>query len=276
VIQLPTRPVKLLVKDRPRRALKPLSRWRAGSIYVRNDDTGDVVYEGPDIDAVPGLMAEFVDGLNNEPESPELVRAAMAQLNLVMIHPFRDGNGRMARCLQTLVLASGGTLAPVFMSIEEYLGRNTDAYYAVLAEVGAGTWQPERGTRPWIRFVLTAHLRQGRTLQRRVRESELLWMEIERLAAGPPERVIAILFDAAMGLRVRNAMYRAVVAQSDEEITEQTASRDLRQLVDAGMLVTHGDKRGRHYSASKKLADLRQSVVRVRDPFDDADPFAVK
>jgi Fic family protein len=249
-------------------------RWRAGSIYVRDDDTGDVVYEGPDVDLVPDLMAEFVGDLNNEQENPALVRAAMAHLNLVMIHPFRDGNGRMARCLQSLVLASGGTLAPVFMSIEEYLGRNTDAYYAVLAEVGAGNWQPERDTRPWIRFALTAHIRQARTLQRRVRESERLWMEIERLAGGLPERVIAILFDAAMGLRVRNAVYRAVVAQADEEITEQTASRDLRQLVDAGLLSTHGEKRGRHYTASKALAALRQSVVRARDPRDDTDPFA--
>ena len=249
-------------------------RWRASSIYVRNDDSGDVVYEGPGVDLVPDLMAEFVDDLNNEQENPALVRAAMAHLNLVMIHPFRDGNGRMARCLQSLVLASGGTLAPVFMSIEEYLGRNTDAYYAVLAEVGAGNWQPERDTRPWIRFALTAHIRQARTLKRRVRESERLWMEIERLAGGLPERVIAILFDAAMGLRVRNAVYRAVVAQADEEITEQTASRDLRQLVDAGLLITHGEKRGRHYTASKALADLRQAGVRARDPRDDTDPFA--
>jgi len=85
----------------------------------------------------------------------------MAHLNLVMIHPFRDGNGRMARCLQSLVLARGGVLSPMFMSIEEYLGRNTHNYYNVLAQVGGGSWQPERDTRPWIRFILTAHLRQA-------------------------------------------------------------------------------------------------------------------
>lgn len=57
------------------------------------------------------------------------IQAGMAHLNLVMIHPFRDGNGRMARCLQSLVLARGGILDPVFISIEEYLGRNTQRYY---------------------------------------------------------------------------------------------------------------------------------------------------
>lgn len=50
---------------------------------------------------------------------------------------------RLARCLQSLVLAHEGVLAPAFMSIEEYLGRNTDdyyavLYYAVLAAVGGG------------------------------------------------------------------------------------------------------------------------------------------
>jgi len=62
----------------------------------------------------------------------------MAHLNLTMIHPFSDGNGRMARCLQSLVLARGGKLSPEFLSIEEYLGRNTPSYYQVLSAVAQG------------------------------------------------------------------------------------------------------------------------------------------
>jgi Fic family protein len=54
-----------------------------------------------------------------------LVRGAMAHLNLVMIHPFRDGNGRMARALQTMVLAQDQVVEPTFSSIEEWLGNNT-------------------------------------------------------------------------------------------------------------------------------------------------------
>ena len=49
-------------------------------------------------------------------------RAAMAHLHLVSVHPFRDGNGRIARIVQSLVLAREGLLAPEFVSIEEYLG----------------------------------------------------------------------------------------------------------------------------------------------------------
>jgi Fic family protein len=119
-------------------------RWRPGVIYVRNEGTGEVVYEGPDAEDVPSLVGELVHYLNESAtEHDRLVRAGMAHLNLVMIHPFRDGNGRMARCLQSLVLARAGVLAPVFISIEEYLGRNTQAYYDVLGQVGLGSWRPD-------------------------------------------------------------------------------------------------------------------------------------
>lgn len=168
-------------------------RWRAGTIYVRNDETDKVVYEGPEIDQVSPLIDELVADLNEEEGThSSIIKAGMAHLNLVMIHPFRDGNGRMARCLQSLVLARDGVLSLVFMSVEEYLGRNIQSYYNVLAQVGGGSWPPARDTRPWIRYVLTAHLRQARTMLRRVNESERMWSELERLVSMRrlPERTI--------------------------------------------------------------------------------------
>lgn len=248
--------------------------WRAGSIYVRNDETGEMVYEGADIESVPSLMRQLVEILNRDDDGPAMVRAAMAHLNLVLIHPFRDGNGRMARSLQTLVLARERIIDPVFSSIEEYLGRNTPAYYEVLEAVGGGRWQPHRDTRPWIRFTLTAHLRQARTVLRRIRESEQLWDEVERLVQKRPvpERTIPILFDAATGFRVRNATYRAI---GDEEISDGMASRDLRLLVDHGLLVPHGERRGRYYTASPELFGVWKSIIARRDPRDESDPFSV-
>ncbi len=253
-------------------------RWRAGSVYVRNDETGEVVYEGPDIDQVPMLIEELVANLNEGQElNSSIIKAAMAHLNLVMIHPFRDGNGRMSRCLQSLVLARDGVLSPVFMSIEEYLGRNTQSYYNVLGQVGGGSWQPERDTGPWIRYILTAHLRQARTMLRRVNESERMWSELERIVSTRrlPDRTIMALFDATIGLRVRNATYRSYFDDGTEKITEVTASRDLKQLVDADLLEPRGERRGRYYVARPELANIRKMVISMRDKRDDSDPFAV-
>lgn len=183
----------------------------------------------------------------------------------------------MARCLQSLVLARGGVLAPVFMSVEEYLGRNTQAYYQVLGEVGRGSWHPDSDARPWIRFILTAHLRQARTMLRRVRETERLWVSIDdiRRSTALPERVMSVLFDAASGLRVRNATYRANLKDAgDDVISEQTASRDLQRLVEAGFLRPVGEKRARFYAGSPGLMQLRRDIINSRDPRDETDPFA--
>jgi Fic family protein len=249
--------------------------WRSGAVYVRNDETGEMVYEGPDLDLVPGLVAELVETLNNDKADAGLVNAGMAHLNLVMIHPFRDGNGRMARCLQSLILARGGVMSPVFMSVEEYLGRNTAEYYEVLGRVGQGSWRPESDARPWLRFMLKAHLRQARTMLRRVKESERLWLDLEllvaRLAIAP--RTLPALFDAALGLRVRNATYRAALDNTEDEITDQTASRDLRDLVKAELLVPRGHARGRFYIAGPDVTKVRRAITESRAGRDDSDPF---
>lgn len=249
---------------------KSPGRWRPGTLYVRNEETGLIVYEGPDAGEVPGLMGELVNELADARPESVMIRAAMAHLNLVMIHPFRDGNGRMARCLQSLVLARDGILSPHFCSVEEYLGRNTGAYYEVLGDVGGGAWHPERDAKPWIRFMLTAHYRQARTLLRRVEDSELRWGEVEELVAeyDLPDRSISVLFNASLGLRIRNQTYRGETGVSD-----QVASRDLRLLVDAGLLEARGERRGRFYVRSPKLTALDDQLRTRRGPRTDEDPF---
>ncbi len=251
--------------------VKRPGRWRPGSIFVRDDERDAVVYEGPGAELVPELMEELIDFLNQSPpDVPGIVKAAMAHLDLVMVHPFSDGNGRMARCLQTLVLARTGVLAPPFSSIEEYLGHNTRAYYDVLAEVGGGNWSPSRDARPWVRFCLTAHYRQAQTLLIRTREIQRLWdlLEVEVERRNLPERTLYALADAAMGLRVRNATYRPIAGVSD-----QVAGRDLKALAEAGLLVAQGERRGRHYVAGEPVLRIRAETRenrRIEDPFEES------
>lgn len=246
-----------IVKNRP-------GLWRLGTIYVKREEDGQIVYEGPDVSLVPKLMNELMTVMNAATNTPPIVSAAMAHLNLVMIHPFKDGNGRAARCLQSLALGRTGVLFPEFMSIEEYLGRNTQAYYDVLGEVGRGAWNPENDARPWLRFTLTAHLAQAQTLITRVRESERLWHELESIVAKKalPERTITALYDACFGMRIRNSVYRANLLQStDEAISDQVAGSDLRKLVSVGLLKTVGEKRGRFYRAG---GDLHEIMLRIQ------------
>lgn len=250
--------------------------WRPGPVWIRNDATGDVVYQGPDAEIVPGLVDELVDQLVNQ-DAPPMVRGAMAHLNLVMIHPFRDGNGRMSRCLQTLVLARDKILAPEWCSIEEYLGVNTQQYYALLAEVGQGRWNPQNDARPWVRFCLQAHYIQAMSVLRRVRESERIWIELERLMStksGLPERSIQALFDATLGMKVRNSSYRSILKRfASEEVSNQVATSDLRAMVEAGLLEQHGKKRGTYYVAAPPLVEIRNRVKSGRKPLDASSLF---
>lgn len=249
--------------------------WRPGAVYVQSEVTGEQVYEGAPFDEVIPLVNELMVSLNNPFSGMEsaIVRAAMAHLNLVMIHPFSDGNGRMGRCLQTLVLARTGVLASPFSSIEEYLGKNQQPYYDVLALVGQGSWHPENDARLWIQFCLTAHYRQAMTLMRRTREISKLFDEAEHVIArsGLPERTILAVADAALGQKVRNATYRA-----GADITDAVAGNDLRALVKAGLLIPHRENRGRFYTASEMIVALRRGVAEpktIRDPFvTDASP----
>lgn len=246
--------------------------WRPGPIWIRNEASGDIVYEGPDAEQLPWLIDELVTSLSADQSTPAMVRGAMAHLNLVMIHPFRDGNGRMSRCLQTLVLARDQILAPEFSSIEEYLGRseNTASYYRMLRDVGGRTWSPQSDALPWIRYCLQAHYIQATSVLRRVRESERIWTELDDLRAAHrlPPRSMAALFDATIGLRVRNSSYRAVLKTWDEEISNQVATTDLKAMVHAGLLVQVGRKRGTYYTRGPALAEILARAHDEREPID--------
>ena len=254
---------------------KDPGRWRSGDIYVVRESTGEQTYEGPSSAVVPELIAEMLEELEAS-NAPVLARAAMAHLNLVMVHPFRDGNGRMARALQTLILAREEIRAPVFSSIEEYLGRNTHSYYEVLGSVGEGRWNPQNDARPWLRYCLRAHYYQARTQLRRVQETERLYEACAEIAArkGLPERTTGALAEAAYGLRLSHRTYKTIIeVTAGETVSDITASRDLKSLVDAKLVQAVGRTRGRYYVAESVLLSARKRIRGSRAPQESSDPF---
>jgi Fic family protein len=167
----------------------------------------------------------------------------------------------MARALQTLVLARDGVLSPVFCSIEEWLGRNTDAYYKILEAVGEGRWHPEHDALPWVRFCLVAHYQQAATLIKRGQVIGRAWSEIEKEMTRHSlhERMGMPLLDATFGFSVKSAKY-----QEENGVSDVVASRDLRRLCELGLLTPVGEKRGRHYVAAKPLNDIFDRVKDTR------------
>lgn len=235
--------------------------WRPGPIGVTGAD-GSLEYRGPDAEEVVGLMDEVVDWLDRgDLEVNVFVRAAMAHLNVISVHPFRDGNGRIARIVQSLVLARGGLASPDLFSIEEYLGSHTQDYYAALRDTQGGSYQPERDASGWVSFCLDAHISQARRRLSQVEQAAFRWQKLGDLAEarGWPDRIVIALEQSLLGGTDR-ARYC-----EEAEVSPATASADFRRLLDAGLVQQRGRTRSITYVAS---GDLRALVGRTANAAD--------
>ncbi|WP_229074005.1 Fic family protein [Actinoplanes sp. DH11] len=241
---------------------KPAGQWRGGPVYVTSVRNPRLVaYTAPDASDVPDLIGELVDWLNAEDGEHPLVRAAMAHLHLVSIHPWADGNGRMSRSLQTLMIAREGVLSPEFSSIEAWLGEpgNTWDYYRELQRRGA-EYQPDQDVSSWIRFNLTAYHQQAQSVRARTNQSVAVWELLLPFlrAAGLDERMASALHDVAMVGRIRRARY-----EQAEGLTLQQAQRDLRDLAAADLLEPVGRTRARFYKEGSRFPERVLEVARA-------------
>jgi Fic family protein len=197
-------------------------RFRDHAVHLA-DGQGLIVFEPPPAAEVAGLTGEMCAWLRSDEASatPLVVRAAMAHLHVAVIHPWVDGNGRMARIVHSLVLAREGELAAPFASIEGLLGRHT-------------------------------HLLQALEHQRTLAEAGGRFRLCTRLAteAGLPERAASALDQALLGLPSRNDAYRA-----EHGVSRPTATRDLVTLERRGLLQSRGQGRAVEYVTSDALVE---------------------
>jgi Fic family protein len=244
---------------------KSPGHWRTGPSGVTAPD-GTLAYQAPDAEQVVPLMGEVADWLRvTDPAEHVVVRAAMAHLHVVSVHPFRDGNGRVSRIVQSLVLARDGLLSPEFGSIEEYLASHTPKYYAVLQEVQGGHYQPTRDATPWIGFCIDAHLDQSRQRLRQVETASARWRYLERLVQerGWPDRLVIALEQSLIGGADRSSY------ETEADVSPATASADFRRLLDAGLVSQRGRGPTTRYHASEKLrSELDDAVEDQRDWID--------
>lgn len=236
---------------------KSPGHWRTGPIGVTGTD-GGTVYTAPDGKSVIPLMSEVVEWLSQgDVDAHAVVRGAMAHLHAVSVHPFRDGNGRISRIVQSLVLAREGLLSPEFASIEEYLAAHTLEYYDVLQRVQGGRYQPDRDASEWVLFCVEAHIAQARKRLKQIMEAAARWSHLERLAEskGWNDRLVIALEQSLIGGTDRSSYGR------EADVSSATASNDFRRLLDAGLVVQKGRGRNIRYAASDDLRDQVAAAV---------------
>ncbi|NJK46307.1 MAG: Fic family protein [Pleurocapsa sp. SU_196_0] len=108
-----------------------LWKWRLDPVFVFDTRTEMPVHEGDPVKEVGERVKALCVWLTKTRLTlPTVVRAAVAHLEFVRIHPFMDGNGRTARLLETLLLAQMGWDARGMQSLEGYYRRDLPRYYA--------------------------------------------------------------------------------------------------------------------------------------------------
>lgn len=240
---------------------KEPGRYRQRDIEVTSPGGGPPAYLAPPSEQVPALMSEVLSWLDRgDADAHLIVRAAMAHFHVVSVHPFGDGNGRLSRIIQSLVLARGGLLAPEFVSIEEYLGGNTTAYYAALQQAQGGSYQPERSAMPFVSFCVEAHVAQARRRLRQLDEASARWAYLEQLVGRRswPDRLVIALEQSLFHGTDRTAY------ATEADVSAPTASSDLRRLLDAGLISQRGRGPSTRYLASEQLAqEVRSHLARL-------------
>ncbi len=123
--------------------LKPIKvgAWRDRQVDVTSGPIGRkrVHFEGPPPDRMEHEMTAFLDWFNEDDSADLVLRAAIAHLWFVTIHPFEDGNGRIARSLADMMLARSEGSSQRFYSMSAQIRIERDVYYGGLEETQKGT-----------------------------------------------------------------------------------------------------------------------------------------
>lgn len=112
-------------------------RLRQKPVVVNNPQTGQVVFLPPDADRVQQMMTDLIDFVRQRaPTINPLILAGLFHKQMVLIHPFMDGNGRTTRLMTKLLLAKMGLNTFNLFSFENYYNQNVTKYFQTVGELG--------------------------------------------------------------------------------------------------------------------------------------------
>ncbi len=207
-----------------------------------------VHFEAPAADRVDGEMTRFLDWLNGDAAMEPVLKAALAHLWFVTIHPFDDGNGRIARAIADLLLARSEGSSQRFYSMSAQIREDRDGYYAILERTQQSTMDITAWMQ-WFLACLTRAVEGAHGTLSGVLETARYWERLRDVPLNDRQRlVITRLLDGFEGALTTSKWARLTKCSAD------TALRDIQQLVERGVLLK-GAAGGR--STSYILAGLR-------------------
>lgn len=221
-----------------------------------------VHYEAPPADTVAVEVERFLAWFRtSQNETDGLVRAAVAHLWFVTIHPFQDGNGRIARAIADMALAQDENIDFRLYSMSAQIRTEQDDYYDILERTQKGNSDITEWI-VWFLDCLSRAIQRSESEIRKVMDKARLWEKLAHLGLNERQRkVVNRLCDAGPGGfegGMTNRKYRGMT-----KTTRETAKRDIGDLVTKGILVKRpGGGRSTSYDLDWSLAahfDLESS-----------------
>jgi Fic family protein len=218
--------------------------------FVVDSRTGEQIFLPPPGEQVPALVQDLCATLQAWDDHPAIA-SAWAHVATAAIHPFRDGNGRVARVLASLAMYRGGFQRQEFTSLEEWWGRHLSDYYSAFACLGS-QFEPDTDVTPFLRAHIEGQLHQVRALHVREQVQGRIWDVLEDLAEASnlDRRAANSLWEAFFVRDVTAGYYRSVA-----DVSPATATSDLAAAVSADLLKAEGRRRGRRYRPGESLHD---------------------
>jgi Fic family protein len=209
--------------------------WRGGGMHVVSGPEGreNVHFEAPGPEAVAHEMKGFLTWFENPKASTEpLLKAGLAHLYFVTIHPFEDGNGRIARAITEMSLARLEDSAQRFYSMSSQIREERKGYYAILES----TQEKGMDVTKWLEWFLDCLARaidKASELTAGVLAKEAFWRHLKHASIEVSERqrkIINQLLDRFEGKLTTEKWAKLV------KVSHDTALRDIQDLIKKGIL----------------------------------------
>lgn len=205
-----------------------------------------VHYVAPPSDEVEPLMDAFFTWLNRDDETPGIYKAIVAHLYFVLIHPFDDGNGRIARAITDYVLAKAHLANGNFYSISTTIYQNRKAYYDILDRVCVRTDQDITLWAEWFVVLLEQSIDDTLARVEAIKTKAKFWDRHKETPLNPRQKKVILKMLSALPDTFEGGM-RTQKYMNITKATRITASRDLSDLVEKGILESFGSGRGVYY-----------------------------
>ncbi len=216
--------------------------YRTKQVIIRNSQTGEITFRPPAPLEVPFLMREFLYWLNKDTTADihPIIRAGIVHHEFVRIHPFIDGNGRVARALVTLIMLLGGYDIRRFFSLEEYYDKDAVSYYTSLQKASAGDMTA------WLEYFT-----HGASVEfERVKEKVLKLSKDARLKEKfGGKQIFLNNRQAKLVEYIQEVGYLQNQSFSDviTDVSEDTILRDLKELIAHGLVKKVGSTKSARY-----------------------------